>query len=145
MSVKENIELVTRWNKESNAAKGDIIKKNTLFEKYCDPKFVWHLTMGDFNLEQAKQIEASIYQSLPDMYSTIDDIMAAGDKVIVRLTMHATHKGEYLGVAPTGKKIQQIGIAIIRLAKGKMVEEWMVNDTYGLMIQLGAIPNPFVQ
>jgi predicted ester cyclase len=145
MSAKENIALVTRYIKEINAVKADATKLNALFDKYSDPKFVWHLTMGDFNLEQAKQISTSIYESLPDMYNTIDDIMAAGDKVIVRATMRATHKGEYLGVKPTGKKIQQIGIMIARIAKGKMVELWMVNDTFGLMIQLGAIPNPFVR
>lgn len=145
MSAKENIELMTRYIKESNAAKGDIAKIIAQSEKYFDPRFVWHLTMGDFSLEQANQISTSVYKSFPDSNVTIGDIMAAGDKVIVRATMRATHKGEYLGVAPTGKKIQQVYIMIVRMVKGKIAEMWMVGDTFGLMIQLGAVPNPFKQ
>ena len=145
MSVKENIELMTHYFKEYNAAKGDAAKLDALLDKYFDPKFVWHLPTGDLKLEQAKQVGISIGKSFSDINMTVDDIIAAGDKVMTRQTMRATHHGEYLGVAPTGKKISQTGMNINRIARGKIAETWMVNDTFGLMIQLGAVPNPFVQ
>jgi predicted ester cyclase len=145
MSAKENIELVLRYGKEMNANRDNPTKLLALLDKYADPKFVFHLTAGDFNLEQTKQIVTSINKSFPDADITVDDIIAEGDKVMVRYTMRATHTGEYLGVAPTGKKISQTGIDIVRIVKGKIVEEWTINDNFGLMIQLGAIPNPFVQ
>jgi len=145
MSVKENKDLMLRYVKEGNAAKGDVTKLLALVDKYFDPKFVFHLPTGDLSLKQTKQVATSIYKSFPDANFTIDDIIATGDKVIARATMRATHKGEYLGVDPTEKKIKLVGISIDRIARGKIVERWYVNDIFGLMIQLGAIPNPFVQ
>jgi hypothetical protein len=144
MSAKENKDLVIRSMKEMNAIRDNPTKLLALLDKYADPKFVYHLAAGDFNLEQTKQIIPSINKSFPDADITADDIIAEGDKVVIRYTMRATHTGDYLGVAPTGKKISQTGVNIVRIIKGKIVEEWTINDNFGLMIQLGAIPNPFV-
>jgi len=145
MSVKENKDLVTRFFKEGNAAKGDTTKLLALADKYVDPKFVYHLTTGDLNFEQTKQLTNVIYKAFPDFNRTIDDMVAEGDKVVIRSTWRGTHKGEWLGVAPTGKKVSQAGISIFRIAGGKMVEWWAVMDTLDLMVQLGAIPSPFAR
>jgi predicted ester cyclase len=144
MSAKENKDLVTRYFKESNAAKGDITKVATISDKYYAPEFVYHLTTGDMNFEEYKQFAVALVKIFPDANFTIDDIIAVGDKVIIRRTLQATHKGEFLGVAPTGKKISQAGISIFRIAGGKITEIWTVSDIFGLMQQLGAIPNPFI-
>jgi predicted ester cyclase len=144
MSAKENKDLVTRYIKEVPAAKGDVNKVLAFMDKYFDPKFVEHFETGDMNFEQYKQVAAALYKAFPNFDTTIEDILAEGDKVVARLTMRGTHKGEYLGVAPTGKKFTEAAICIFRIAGRKIAEAWAVHDTLGLMIQVGAIPNPFV-
>lgn len=145
MSIIENKDLVTRYFKETNATKGDITKVLANIDKYVDPKFVEHLETGDMNLEQYKQLATYLYKAYSDLNFTIEDVVAEGDKVVVRFTLRGTHKGELLGVAPTGKKVSQAGISIFRIAGGKIAEIWAVHDTLGVMIQLGAIPSPFAQ
>jgi len=140
MSAKENKDLVTRHIKEMNAAKGDITKIATIMDKYYVPKFVYHLTTGDLNFEPTKQFTTAVYKNIPDFNWTIEDMVAEGDKVVIRVILRGTHNGEFMGVAPTGKKFTQAGITIFRIAGGKIVEGWVINDTLGLMQQLGAIP-----
>ena len=71
-----------------------------------------------------------------------DDIIAEGDKVVVRATMRATHLGEFFGVPATGKEVNMPLIIIYRIADGRIVEHWIQMDVFGLMQQLGAIPVP---
>jgi predicted ester cyclase len=70
----------------------------------------------------------------------IDDIFAADDKVVVRWSSHGTHRGEMQGIPPTNRPMTMTGMAIYRFAGGKIVEEWMNNDTLGMLRQLGVIP-----
>jgi predicted ester cyclase len=138
--VEENKDLMTRYIRETNAAKGDIAKTLALLDKYIDHKTVYHLTIADWNFEQTKQFTAASYKNIPDLNSTIEDMVAEGDKVVVRFTIHGTHNGEFMGIAPTGKKFTQAGTSIYRIAGGKIAEVWWLADTLGLMQQLGAIP-----
>ena len=79
----------------------------------------------------------------PDFQVTIEDLFAAeGEKVVLRFTFRGTHQGEFLGVAPTGKRVTMAGIDIFRIADGKIVELWGQEDVLGMMQQLGAIPEP---
>ncbi len=73
---------------------------------------------------------------------TLDDVLADGDKVVVRWTNRGTHLAEWFGVPPTGKTVVVKGIDIHQLRDGKMAEHWDVVDIFGLMMQLGAIPTP---
>ena len=69
-----------------------------------------------------------------------EDVFAEGDRVVVRFTAKGTHKGDLMGVAPSGKPIVVTGISIVRIAGGKIVEEWESFDQLGMMQQIGAIP-----
>jgi len=80
--------------------------------------------------------------AFPDFKATIDDIVAEGDKVVIRQTWSGTQKGEFMGVPPTGKSVSFGVIDIIRVAGGKFAEHWGQMDSTGLMQQLGAIPTP---
>lgn len=76
----------------------------------------------------------------PDLQTTVDDMIAEGDKLAVRWRIEATHTGEFLGVAPTGVAIE-VGInEIFRVANGQSAEAWDQYDGLGLMQQIGAIP-----
>lgn len=80
--------------------------------------------------------------AFPDLQSTIEEMVAEEDKVAVRWTWRATHRGEFWGIAPTGKQIAYEGISILRLADGKIVDDRFQADMLGLMQQFGAIPGP---
>ncbi len=78
----------------------------------------------------------------PDLHSTIEDMVSEGDKVVLRWRIEGTHTGEFMGVAPSNKKIT-LGITeIFRVENGQLVEAWDQFDQLGLMQQIGAIPMP---
>ena len=93
-------------------------------------------------IEGVKQMVVMLHSAFPDFKATVDDILAEGDKVVVRQTWSGTQKGEWMGVPPTGKSVSIGVIDIIRLADGKVVEHWGQMDSMGMMMQLGAIPAP---
>jgi predicted ester cyclase len=66
-------------------------------------------------------------------------MVAEGDKVAVRATFKATHKGPFMGVPPTGKEISSEGMLIFCIADNKIVEHWSISDQLGLMQELGVI------
>jgi predicted ester cyclase len=78
--------------------------------------------------------------AFPDLHYSIDDMFAEGDKVATRYTMTGTFKGEYMGIAPTGKKFAITGILITRWVDGKEVEAWDCRDMLGYYQQLGVTP-----
>jgi steroid delta-isomerase-like uncharacterized protein len=92
--------------------------------------------------EGVKQLTAMLHSAFPDYKATIDDLIAEGDKVVIRQTWRGTHRGEFMGIPPTGRSVSFQVIDIIRIAEGKFVEHWGLMDSMSLMQQLGAIPAP---
>lgn len=78
--------------------------------------------------------------AFPDVRITVDDVIAAGDKVAVRWHSEGTHRGELEGLAPTGARGSVTGISIDQWKDGKVVESWTEWDNLGLARQLGAAP-----
>jgi steroid delta-isomerase-like uncharacterized protein len=78
--------------------------------------------------------------AFPDVRITVDDVIAAGDKVAVRWHSEGTHQGELEGYAPTGARGSVTGISIDQWKDGKVVESWTEWDNLGLARQLGAAP-----
>jgi predicted ester cyclase len=76
----------------------------------------------------------------PDHHFDIEDAAADGDKVAVRGTCSATHKGELWGIPPTGERFVVQQSHWFRLSGGKVAEHWAVRDDLGLLKQLGALP-----
>lgn len=93
-------------------------------------------------VEGAKHIIPMYLNAFPDVHATIEDLIAEGDKVVARYSFAGTHRGEFLGLAPTGKQFTITGIDIVRVAGGKIVEHWEVMDQMGMMQQLGLVPPP---
>ncbi|HEX9341629.1 MAG TPA: ester cyclase [Thermoplasmata archaeon] len=92
--------------------------------------------------EGSKQTFQMIRAAFPDGLTTIDDIIAEGDKVVVRATMTGTHQGDFMGIPATGKPVKITGIDVMRFEQGQAVERWGEWDTAGLMQQLGVAPPP---
>ena len=81
------------------------------------------------------------FVGFPDLHTTVDDMIAEGDKLFVRWRIEGTHTGEFMGIAPTNRKIE-FGInEIFRVENGQSAEAWDQYDMYGLMQQIGAIPH----
>jgi len=87
-----------------------------------------------------KSHTSDIYSAFPNIHFTIDDMVVEGDKVAVRYTINGTHKGEFMRIPPTNKKVTLWGICIDRIAGGKFVESWVRYDTLGFKQQLGLVP-----
>ena len=80
--------------------------------------------------------------SFPDQHIAIDDIIAEGDKVVVRSTFSGTQTGPLMGFPPTGKHCTQSQISIFYLVNGKVSEYWFNADDLGMIRQLGLLPGP---
>ena len=90
--------------------------------------------------EGFRQYMTMMRTAFPDIHLTIEDTVAEGDKVVMRYTGRGTHKGDLMGIAPTGKQITITGMVISRHVGGKQVEAWVAMDQLGMMQQLGVIP-----
>ncbi|HEX6384397.1 MAG TPA: ester cyclase [Anaerolineae bacterium] len=85
---------------------------------------------------------AMLDAAFPDRQVTIDDVIAEGDRVVVRTSLSGTHQGEMQGIPATGKTVNQPSVSIFRLANGKIAEGWFATDNLSMMQQLGVIPAP---
>jgi steroid delta-isomerase-like uncharacterized protein len=92
--------------------------------------------------EGIRQFYGALRAAFPDLHFTVEDQVAAGDRVVTRWTASATHSGAFQGLPPTGRQIRLTGIDIDRFANDKVVECWPVMDELGLLHQLGALPEP---
>lgn len=81
-----------------------------------------------------------LLNAFPDLQSTIEDVIAEGDKVVVRKSWTGTHEGEFMGATPTGARVNFEGIVIWRVEGSKLAERWSAIDRFGLIQQLGVLP-----
>ena len=139
MSVEENKALVRRFYEE-------VLNKKNLaaIDQVSAANYVDHSAQPGTppGIAGEKAWFTMLHAAFPDGKTTIEDIVADGDKVVVRGRMTGTHKGEFLGIPATGKKVEIRGIDMIRVQNGKSVEHWGQWDTMGLMQQLGVVPPP---
>jgi predicted ester cyclase len=92
------------------------------------------------DLPSVKEFNAVAYRAFPDIRFTIEDMVAEGDKVVYRGSACGTHKGDFMGLAPTGKQVTLTSIVISRIADGKFQEDWESTDVMYVLQQLGAVP-----
>jgi steroid delta-isomerase-like uncharacterized protein len=75
-------------------------------------------------IDSFKETFSEAREGFPDLTVTIEDVMAEGDRVTARVTMRGTHRGEFQGIAPTGKRVEVRAIDMFRIEDGKIVEHW---------------------
>jgi steroid delta-isomerase-like uncharacterized protein len=136
VSADTNKEIVRRLGIEPWQGKLGVI------DELVAPNYVGHDPAAGEQQgpEGVKEFIKSYLAGFPDGTITIDEQLAEGDLVATRWTGRGTHKGELMGVPPTGKQVTVSGITISRVKNGKVVEEWSNWDTLGLLQQLGAVP-----
>lgn len=137
MSTEENKAMIRRvWEEVLN--KGDLAAADELMA----PNYVYHGSGGqEFKgPEGFKQLVTMFRTAFPDFRITVEDMVAEVDKVAHRATMRGTHKGDLMGIAPTGKQVTIAAIVISRFAGVKEVEAWSNLDQLGMMQQMGIAP-----
>ncbi|MCO1659324.1 ester cyclase [Pseudonocardia humida] len=92
--------------------------------------------------EALKTVFAALYRAYPDLHVAVEDMIAEGDRIVCRNTVTGTHRGEYMGLAPTGRSVTYDEIFVFRFAGGRIVETWGVVDVLAQLRQLGAVPGP---
>lgn len=92
--------------------------------------------------EGVKEMFLQLRSAFPDMKITANQIVAEGEFVCVRMTVTGTHQGEFAGMPATGKSFSAEGYDLLRLVDGRLTDHWGLFDQSGLMMQLGATPEP---
>ena len=136
MSTEENEALVRRWEKLWNST--DLALADELFAL----NFVLHDPSTPIEIrgpEGYKQDITRFRSAFPDLYVTLQDVVAEESKVVARWTFNGTHTGPLRNMPATGKRVTVTGIDIFRIEDGKIVEEWSNADGLGLLQQLGVV------
>jgi predicted ester cyclase len=140
MSFEKNKALARRYQEEV-WGKGNL----ALIDELVAADFVDHsLPTGmDPGFAGAKTAVQGALDAFPDGQWTVEDLIAEGDKVVIRWKMQATHD-EFRGIAPVGKPVTVAGITILRIANGKIAERWVNWDSLALRqpaekVSLGAV------
>jgi steroid delta-isomerase-like uncharacterized protein len=131
---EQNGEIVKRLYEEYN--KGNI----EIFKDLYAPDYGFYSPSNSpkpRSREETIESAKMIFRAFPDSVWNIEELLAGGDRVIVRFVYRGTHQEEFMGIPPTGNKIEVSGIIIIRIKNGKILEEWEDADSLGFMQQLG--------
>ena len=132
MSLEENKAVVRRFVEAYNTGNVDVL------DDILAPDYFDHTNQVD--AEGLKMLIKMAFAAFPDYHETIEDIIAEGDKVwILVRTNTGKHTGEFMGVAPTGKKLTTLAVDILRVVNGKIVEYRDVVDRLDFLNQLGIV------
>ena len=83
------------------------------------------------------------HAAFPDLHLDVEEVVAAGDTVVARLTFRGTDTGGYLGRPPTGRVVEEWVVDIMHFEGDRVVSEWIGADKLGLFIQLGVLDDPW--
>lgn len=136
MHAEANKQVVRRFVDEYQTAANEQSFAELLHPEVVDRSRPPGIAEGAEGVRQ--QFEA-FRAAFPDFHAVIHDQIAEGDKVVTRKVFHGTHRGELMGIPPTGREVQIEVIDIVRLEDGQIVEHWNVVDRLGLLQQLGAL------
>ena len=134
-------EAVLRRVYEQGIVKGNL----SVLDESLDRNFVDHEPLPPGfkpGVEGVKQLFTALRTGFPDLQVTMNDVANQGDKVWARATFTGTHKGTFLNIPPTNKKVSFELIDILRFSGGRVAEHWGVIDNLGMLQQLGAVPPP---
>lgn len=136
MSAEENKAIVRRFMEAYNNRQLDIFDE-LVAEDYIDHVFEQR------GREYLRQLFTMAFEAFPDWYEAIEDIIAEGDRVWVRVKATGTHTGEWnlfgAQLPPTGKKTSMMMVFIWRIADGQLAEGWEVDDNLEFLKQLGVV------
>jgi steroid delta-isomerase-like uncharacterized protein len=135
---KQNLSSIKRIfaefiNQGNEAVFEELVDANVIENEKLPPGF-------EKNREGVKQMFRMFRSAFPDLNFQVDELIAADDRVVARLTITGTQEGQFMNLPATGNKISYKAIDIFRLTNGKVMEHWGVTDNITMMTQLGIIP-----
>jgi steroid delta-isomerase-like uncharacterized protein len=133
MSTEENKEIVRRYQEAYNTTNFDALDEIVAAD-VLTPNMISIVPRG---LEGAKLVHQKTLMGMPDYHTTIEDLIAEGDKVVARVTLTGTHTGDFYGIPPTRKRVNLSAMYIVRIENGKIVEHWGEENGVTVLRQLG--------
>ncbi|HEX4815978.1 MAG TPA: ester cyclase [Nonomuraea sp.] len=129
-----------RFHDAISSGDADVVSRT--IDEIVDPDVLIRtpLPIKTTGAEALKEVLATLHRAFPDLHVEVEDMIAEDDKVVSRNTCTGTHRGEYLGLPPTGRSVTYKEIIIARFADGRLVETWAVVDVFSQMRQLGINP-----
>ena len=129
--------LAQRWFTEvMNEGKLEVI------DEICSQDFVDHDPLPGTSPDFAglKDFVTQVRSAFPDIETTAEDILVEGDRLAVRSTIRGTHKGDFMGIPASGKKVEVSNYDFVRFENDQAAEHWGTIDSAALMEQIGATP-----
>jgi predicted ester cyclase len=116
----------------------------SIMEEFIAPEYIMHGAQSPVEGPDGfRQLGERVLTTFPDIHFTVDDFITDGEKMVVRWTARATHLGAFGPHPPSGKQVSWSGVSITRVnSEGMSVEDWQVEDTLAILMQIGAVPQP---
>ncbi|MBP1821036.1 ester cyclase [Mycobacterium sp. OAE908] len=137
--VAANKALFRRFHEAANTCDFDFLARTIDEVVAPDAVIRTPLPIDTTGAAALKQIWSMLLRIYPDIHLTVEDLIGEGDKVVGRTTVTGTHRGEFMGVAPTGNTVTYNEMFMFRIADGRVVETWGVVDVYAQMKQIGVV------
>lgn len=130
---------VARRFPEDVATEGNI----DLIDEICATDVLDHSPLGELHgRTELKEQISSLLTAFEDFSATVEDTIAEGDTVAMRVTLRGTHVGEFMGVEATGSEFEVENMVFTRIEDRKIAERWVQPDMLGLFDQLGVVEAP---
>jgi steroid delta-isomerase-like uncharacterized protein len=116
------------WNRWDFAVADELIAESVIFRG--------SLGISVPGREGFKEYMRAVRAAFPDFHNRIEELIAENERVAARLTYTGTHRGEVLGITPTGRQVSYAGMALFRVVENRIAEGWVLGDVHGLVQQL---------
>lgn len=130
IELDNNKNLIRRWIDFSNAGFAGS------FADFISADYLGHLGASTMDRSELERLERQFSAAFPDAHHTINDLIAEGDRVVLRTTAHATHLGAFEGIARTNRSVTFTGLVVYRIQNGKIAESWGEIDFLRLIREL---------
>ena len=128
--LQENKDLIRRWIAFSNAG------FSGSFDQFISHDYVGHVSGTVMDCEELERLERQFTAAFPDAQHSVDDLIAEGDRVVLRTTARVTHRGSFEGIEPTDRSVEFTGLVVYRIQDGRIAESWGEIDFLRLIREL---------
>jgi len=127
---QDNKDLIRRWIAFANAGFPGSL------DQFIASDYVGHMGNTVIDREELERLERQFCEAFPDVRHSVDDLVAEGDRVVLRTTAQATHRGRFEGIEPTGRAVEFTGLVLYRIKDGRIAETWGEIDFLRLIREL---------
>lgn len=128
--LDKNKDLIRRWIEFSNSGFSGSL------DDFISPDYIGHLGATTMDRNELERLERQFCMAFADARHAIDDLIAEGDRVVLRTTARATHRGRFEGIDPTGRSVEFTGLVVYRIWDGRIAESWGEIDLLRLIREL---------